>query len=134
MLVLDYFMCFFFKQKTAYEMRISDWSSYVCSSDLNGRTTDLDVIPEGSLMEVAVRGGVDGIVAQCGGACACGTCHVYIEMVGDRLVAPLGGLEAELLECVSDRRGRSRRARKGRRNSEPGGACAEVVAAQRYEE
>src|SRR3546814_5967106 len=31
-------MCclFFFKQKTAYEMRISDWSSDVCSSDLNG--------------------------------------------------------------------------------------------------
>src|SRR3546814_1533890 len=28
---------FFFKQKTAYEMRISDWSSDVCSSDLNRR-------------------------------------------------------------------------------------------------
>src|SRR3546814_4233884 len=28
---------FFFKQKTAYEMRISDWSSDVCSSDLNER-------------------------------------------------------------------------------------------------
>src|SRR3546814_4546485 len=28
---------FFFKQKTAYEMRISDWSSDVCSSDLHGR-------------------------------------------------------------------------------------------------
>src|SRR3546814_553955 len=27
-------MCFFFKQKTAYEMRMSDWSSDVCSSDL----------------------------------------------------------------------------------------------------
>src|SRR3546814_2566393 len=27
-------VCFFFKQKTAYEMRISDWSSDVCSSDL----------------------------------------------------------------------------------------------------
>src|SRR3546814_6844735 len=27
---------FFFKQKTAYEMRISDWSSDVCSADLNG--------------------------------------------------------------------------------------------------
>src|SRR3546814_1747759 len=27
---------FFFKQKTAYEMRISDWSSDVCSSDLGG--------------------------------------------------------------------------------------------------
>src|SRR3546814_3737189 len=29
---------FFFKQKTAYEMRISDWSSDVCSSDLLGRS------------------------------------------------------------------------------------------------
>src|SRR3546814_12986273 len=29
-------MFFFFKQKTAYEMRISDWSSDVCSSDLTG--------------------------------------------------------------------------------------------------
>src|SRR3546814_9038306 len=31
---LDRFCLFFFKQKTAYEMRISDWSSDVCSSDL----------------------------------------------------------------------------------------------------
>src|SRR3546814_3851046 len=30
----DYSLCFVFKQKTAYEMRISDWSSDVCSSDL----------------------------------------------------------------------------------------------------
>src|SRR3546814_4046412 len=29
-----WFLCFFFKQKTAYELRISDWSSDVCSSDL----------------------------------------------------------------------------------------------------
>src|SRR3546814_9566983 len=33
---------FFFKQKTAYEMRISDWSSDVCSSDLGGEFTFLD--------------------------------------------------------------------------------------------
>src|SRR3546814_19914957 len=36
-------MCFFFfKQKTAYDMRISDWSSDVCSSDLRLRVTSLD--------------------------------------------------------------------------------------------
>src|SRR3546814_8726951 len=40
-MLLDLFVCyscvfFFFKQKTAYEMRISDWSSDVCSSDLGG--------------------------------------------------------------------------------------------------
>src|SRR3546814_5862094 len=32
--LLIFAVCFFFKQKTAYEMRISDWSSDVCSSDL----------------------------------------------------------------------------------------------------
>src|SRR3546814_2623450 len=34
------YMFFFFKQKTAYEMRISDWSSDVCSSDLATRIND----------------------------------------------------------------------------------------------
>src|SRR3546814_6065540 len=37
MIVVDVCFCFFFKQKTAYEMRISDWSSDVCSSDLRKR-------------------------------------------------------------------------------------------------
>src|SRR3546814_1261451 len=41
--VLDCF--FFFKQKTAYEMRISDWSSDVCSSDLFGRKADIHPHP-----------------------------------------------------------------------------------------
>src|SRR3546814_1804113 len=35
-LLVLFFVFFFFKQKTAYEMRISDWSSDVCSSDLSG--------------------------------------------------------------------------------------------------
>src|SRR3546814_7379142 len=35
LLMFVLFVFFFFKQKTAYEMRISDWSSDVCSSDLN---------------------------------------------------------------------------------------------------
>src|SRR3546814_4777179 len=39
---------FFFKQKTAYEMRISDWSSDVCSSDLR-LTTDAKTEAEGLL-------------------------------------------------------------------------------------
>src|SRR3546814_10618649 len=46
---------FFFKQKTAYEMRISDWSSDVCSSDLDrstgakgGRTPGLKTVQDGS--------------------------------------------------------------------------------------
>src|SRR3546814_10379360 len=40
-----FFVFFFFKQKTAYEMRISDWSSDVCSSDLDVLFEDLTVLP-----------------------------------------------------------------------------------------
>src|SRR3546814_5730254 len=40
MLSLLFSFFFFFKQKTAYEMRISDWSSDVCSSDLLGDEVD----------------------------------------------------------------------------------------------
>src|SRR3546814_10715162 len=36
-------MFFFFKQKTAYEMRISDWSSDVCSSDLEKTYADFEI-------------------------------------------------------------------------------------------
>src|SRR3546814_1933614 len=40
--MLVVFLCFFFKQKTAYEMRISDWSSDVCSSDLRDDEAGFD--------------------------------------------------------------------------------------------
>src|SRR3546814_8700516 len=39
------FFFFFFKQKTAYEMRISDWSSDVCSSDLHGFARKIAGLP-----------------------------------------------------------------------------------------
>src|SRR3546814_11797023 len=47
-LLVCLWLFFFFKQKTAYEMRISDWSSDVCSSDLNGRDIDVRVGFSGS--------------------------------------------------------------------------------------
>src|SRR3546814_14409230 len=60
------FVCFFFfKQKTAYEMRISDWSSDVCSSDLARRHAELvdgrqqQAIAGGPAVEVQNRGASD---------------------------------------------------------------------------
>src|SRR3546814_10885794 len=58
------FSFFFFKQKTAYEMRISDWSSDVCSSDLIGELLGIVVAGGGTGAEdqvVAVA--ADGVVA-----------------------------------------------------------------------
>src|SRR3546814_2263687 len=47
---------FFFKQKTAYEMRISDWSSDVCSSDLkNGSRTEFDPLKLQGSLQLALR-------------------------------------------------------------------------------
>src|SRR3546814_15198597 len=52
---------FFFKQKTAYEMRISDWSSDVCSSDLPhdaialGRTGDIGVPVSNPVLRIDMR-------------------------------------------------------------------------------
>src|SRR3546814_9732476 len=52
---------FFFKQKTAYEMRISDWSSDVCSSDLDIRvlsaTADLDTGGRGFFITFTIEEG-----------------------------------------------------------------------------
>src|SRR3546814_9601747 len=52
-----YLVCFFFfKQKTAYEMRISDWSSDVCSSDLLARMTDRIAALEQEVATLRSRG------------------------------------------------------------------------------
>src|SRR3546814_10036092 len=46
---------FFFKQKTAYEMRISDWSSDVCSSDLGDQMRGCSLHEAGLAMEEAAK-------------------------------------------------------------------------------
>ncbi len=61
-----------------------------------------------SVMEAAIRNSVPGIEADCGGACACGTCHVYADAQRAAVLgAPLEDEEA-MLEMVADRRPTSR--------------------------
>src|SRR3546814_13766128 len=59
-------MFFFFKQKTTNEMRISDWSSDVCSSDLqlNLRSDDVIVATLDAIADVAAAGGIDAIESR----------------------------------------------------------------------
>src|SRR3546814_6093040 len=63
-------MFFFFKQKTAYEMRISDWSSDVCSSDLHERAMRIPFTNPRTGNELVERDGiyVDGATGQQVGA------------------------------------------------------------------
>ncbi len=45
----------------------------------SGNRRTVDVTEDWSLMQGANASGVDGIVGECGGSCACGTCHCYVE-------------------------------------------------------
>jgi len=47
--------------------------------EYNGKSHTVDVPKELSLMEGAVQNNIPGIDADCGGACACATCHIYID-------------------------------------------------------
>src|SRR3546814_2909062 len=76
------FVLFFFKQKTAYEMRISDWSSDVCSSDLADRAEQLAEAQHFLVQQRPQRLG-RGIAA--GEAGAAGDQHAVDGVVGDPL-------------------------------------------------
>ena len=61
-----------------------------------------------SLMEAAVQNGVQGVLALCGGACACGTCHVYVDAAWFARLEPREEMEEGMLECAWEPRDNSR--------------------------
>ncbi len=74
----------------------------------DGERNEVDV-PKGlSVMRGAVSNGIPGIDADCGGACACGTCHVYVDPEWLPKLKPMVSPESETIELVSDRRDNSR--------------------------
>ncbi|MDB5703870.1 MAG: 2Fe-2S ferredoxin [Sphingomonas bacterium] len=54
----------------------------------------------GSVMEAAVNNGIPGIDADCGGACACATCHVFVAADWTGIVGTATPDELDLLEFV----------------------------------
>ncbi|MDZ5459542.1 2Fe-2S iron-sulfur cluster-binding protein [Azohydromonas lata] len=74
-----------------------------------GHSVALDVPDGWSIMQAATAGGVDGILGECGGSCACATCHCYVD---ERLMAelpPAQDNELGMLEhVVAERRPNSR--------------------------
>jgi 2Fe-2S ferredoxin len=61
-----------------------------------------------TLMEAARQHGVRGVVAQCGGACACSTCHVYIDPAWLAKLGPREEMEEGMLENAWEPRDNSR--------------------------
>ncbi len=61
-----------------------------------------------SVMEAAVQNDVEGIEAECGGGCSCGTCHVYVDPAWVDRLPPRSDVESDMLEAVTDSRPESR--------------------------
>ena len=67
-----------------------------------GARYEVDVPAGTNLMQGAVRNLVPGIDGDCGGACACATCHVFIAAPWSSLTGTASANEQEMLECASD--------------------------------
>ncbi|KAA1180188.1 2Fe-2S iron-sulfur cluster binding domain-containing protein [Rhizobium tropici] len=76
--------------------------------DSAGRETRVEAQDGETVMAAAVRSGIDGIVAQCGGALACGTCHCYVEQPHLDLLPPPSEEEAAMIEFVMEPAANSR--------------------------
>jgi 2Fe-2S ferredoxin len=75
----------------------------VTMTDVNGDTKVFDNVEEGtSLMELGKQNGVAGIMGDCGGGCACATCHVYVDQAWWDKVGEPDDIEFAMLDMVAD--------------------------------
>lgn len=71
--------------------------------DSTGARREVDAASGMTLMEAAVDNDVAGIVAECGGACACATCHAYIAEPWRAKLPPMADMEDAMLDSARDR-------------------------------
>ena len=64
----------------------------------DGKNHEVDAKPGTTVMENAVKNSVPGIEAECGGACACATCHVYVDDAWKEKVGDPDAMEEDMLD------------------------------------
>lgn len=74
----------------------------------DGTRFDVDAENGSTVMENAIRNAVPGIEAECGGACACATCHVYVDDAWSEKVGTPEPMEEDMLDFAFDVRPTSR--------------------------
>ncbi len=74
----------------------------------DGTPHPVDLANGFSVMEGAVRNGIPGIEGQCGGACSCATCHIYVDPAWLDKLPAADDNERTLLEYADDVRDNSR--------------------------
>ncbi len=76
--------------------------------EFNGTSHTVDVKVGNSVMEGAIKNNVPGIDADCGGACACATCHVYVEPEWREATGERSDMEESMLDFAENVKDSSR--------------------------
>jgi len=76
--------------------------------DALGVARTVEAEPGSTVMETAIRHGVPGIEAECGGACACATCHVYVDEEWREKTGVPESMEEDMLDFAFEVRPNSR--------------------------
>ncbi|WP_421398221.1 2Fe-2S iron-sulfur cluster-binding protein [Agrobacterium fabrum] len=92
----------------------------------DGTPHELDVSNGSTVMENAVRNSVPGIDAECGGACACATCHVYVDDAWAERVGGPEPMEEDMLDFAFEVRPTSRLSCQIKMNEELDGLVVHV--------
>ena len=74
----------------------------------DGQRHEVDVENGYSVMEGAVNHNIKGIVAECGGACACATCHGYVDEAWFDKLPAMDDMEDSMLDAAFERKDNSR--------------------------
>ena len=74
----------------------------------DGAETEVHVAAGTSVMHAAVDNGVSGILADCGGACSCATCHCYVDPDWQAKTGDPDNVEQEMLDFVLEPQDNSR--------------------------
>ena len=76
--------------------------------DHTGETRSVEAETGSTVMEAAIRNAIPGILAECGGACACATSHVYVDESWKEKVGDPSPMEEDMLDFAFDVRPNSR--------------------------
>jgi ferredoxin, 2Fe-2S len=69
-----------------------------------GASREIDVPVGTTVMSAALKNGIDGIVAECGGVCMCSTCHVFVDENFFNRLPPAQDTEEAVLEIAAEER------------------------------
>jgi 2Fe-2S ferredoxin len=76
--------------------------------DATGTARTVEAEIGATVMETAIRNAIPGIEAECGGACACATCHVYVDEAWKDITGEPAHMEEDMLDFAFDVRPTSR--------------------------